>query len=62
MKLLLTSAILFFSLTLNANELGTKNTSVIQKENSFHSDKKKKRKNKKRKKACQKWARQSYAG
>jgi hypothetical protein len=62
MKLLLTAAIFFCTLTLNAGELTSYSKQVTQHESSFHIDKKKKRKNKKRKKACKKWARQCYAG
>jgi hypothetical protein len=62
MKLLLTAAIFFCTLTLNATEVTSHTTRVVQKESSMHIDKKKKRKNKKRKKACKKWARQCYAG
>jgi hypothetical protein len=61
MKLILTTAVLFLTLTLNANELNQSVSKSEQTEVSHRVDKKK-RKNKKRKKACKKWARQCYAG
>jgi len=61
MKLLLTTAVLFLTLSLNANELNHRVTKSKQTEVSTRVDKKK-RKNKKRKKACKNWARQCYAG
>jgi len=61
MKLILTTAVLFLTLSLNANELNQRLTKSDQTEVSKRVDKKK-RKNKKRKKACKNWARQCYAG
>ncbi len=61
MKLILTTAVLFLTLSLNANELNQRLTKSDQTEVSTRVDKKK-RKNKKRKKACKNWARQCYAG
>jgi hypothetical protein len=61
MKLILTAAILFLTLSLNAHERNQGVTKSKQTEVSKRVDKKK-RKNKKRKKACKRWARHCYAG
>jgi hypothetical protein len=61
MKLILTTAVLFLTLALNASEQNQGLTKSEQAEVTAQVDKKK-RKNKKRKKACKNWASQCYAG
>ena len=68
MKYLIALVVLFSSLTLNAKniDVSKKDFSFEQTAVSSHIDKKKSRRhkktNRKRKKACNNWAKKSYAG